>query len=317
MTRARRPTRLQSRSIAVRRRFAAVSRFFRDRRGFYIVTALLATALTATVMAGVFARPKAVEIIPRTERSEAKPPAVDGREQPDRRHTMAPTTGSSAMHETRAARRWTTPGMFAAAGLGVLFSAIAVNSRRRPRPDRGTVTPTWITSTRMTQAAAIGAAFCLGLTVALLVVVVMESPPVQPSAALATTEPQRDDRWRRETSTLTERLSALDARLASLESTRATAVAEPPRTSPASSPTTASEGARGSLEVVGEPEGSGTWFPAVPARDGAGASMSTADVLRPPRVAAASLGDRVWEDIVGDWERFRRTVRELFPRDAR
>jgi hypothetical protein len=166
----------------------------------------------------------------------------------------------------------------------------------------------------MTQATAIGAAFCLGLAVALLVVVSMGSPAVEPSAALATMEPPHDDLWRRETSTLSHRLSALDARLASLESTRPASSARPEG---GPSPTTVSKGAPRSVEAVGEPETGGTGFPAAPADDHVGTSISAADVLRPPRVAATSLRDRVWGDIVRDWERVKRTVGELFPRDAR
>ena len=314
MARGRRPTGLRSHLTAVHRRFAAVSRFFRDRHGFYIVTALLTTALTAAVIAGVFARRSAVEIAPRAERSEANRSAVDRPQRLDRRQATVPAAGSSAPHETRPPRGWTSLGMVAAAVLGTLFSAVAVSSGRRRRHDRAAETRAWSASTRMTQAAAIGAAFCLGLAVALLVVVSMGSPAVEPSAALATMEPQHDDPWRRETSTLSHRLSALDARLASLESTRPASSARPEG---GPSRATASKGGPRSVEVVGEPESSGTWFSAAPADDHVGTSVSAADVLRPPRVAAASLRDRVWEDIVRDWEHVKRTVRELLPRDAR
>jgi predicted nucleic acid-binding Zn ribbon protein len=324
MTRARRSTTVKSRVTAlVHRQFAAVSSFVRDRRGYYIVAALLATALTAAAIAGVFAPRSAVEIRPPAERSVVKPPAVlDDQRQLERHDTTTRAASASTTHATRSPRGgWTTVGMFAAVVLGAVLGAVSVTSaRRRRRRQRAADTPAGIASGRMTQAASVGAAFCFGLAVALAVVLAMESPVVQPPAAFATVEGERVDQWRRETSTLSERLSVLDARLASLESTRERAARQQP-TRPVleRDPSRPSESGRAArpVDAAGEPERIGISSPAVPAHEEASTTISTADVLRPPRVATTTLGDRVWDDIVRDWARLTRSVRELFAGDAR
>jgi predicted nucleic acid-binding Zn ribbon protein len=325
MTRVRRSTTVKSRFTAVvHRQFAAVLRFVRDRRGYYIVAALLATALTVAAIAGVFARRNAIEIAPRAERSEVKRPAgLDNQRPLERRDTPTRETGSSTAHATRSpGGGWTTLGIFAAVVLGAALGAVSVTSARRRRHQRAADTPAWIASGRMIQAASVGAAFCFGLAVALAVVLAMESRVAQPPAALATVEGARADQWRRETSTLSDRLSVLDARLASLESTRAGERAgrqQPtsPRVERDPSPTPESARAARPVDATAEPERSATSSAAVPAHDEGSATISGADVLRPPRVAMASLRDRVWDDIARDWERLRRRVRDLFPRDAR
>jgi predicted nucleic acid-binding Zn ribbon protein len=325
LTRARRPTTVKSRFTAVvHRQFAAVSRLGRDRGGYYIVAALIATLLAAAVIAGVFGRRSAVEIAPRAERSEAKRSTVlDDQRQLERRNATTHAAGASTTRATRSPRGgWTTPGMFAAVVLGAVLGAVAVTSARRRRHHLAGDTPAWIASGRMTQAAYVGAAFSFGLAVALAVVLAMESPVVaHPPAAFATVEGERVDQWRRETSTLSERLRVLDARLASLESTRAgdrAALQQPtrPRLDRDSRPSESGRAAR-PVDATDEPERSTTSSPAVPAHEEASTTISAADVLRPPRVARASLGDRVWDDIVRDWERLRRSVRELLPRDTR
>ena len=323
LTRARRPTTVKSRFAAVvQRQLAEVSRLGRDRRGYYIVAALLVTLLTAAAIAGVFARRGAVEIAPRAERSETKRSTVlDDQRQLERRVATTRAAGASPQATRSPRDGWTTAGMVAAAVVGAVLWAVAVTSARRRRHDRTDDTPAWIASGHMTHAAYVGAAFCCGLVVALAVVLAMESPVAQPPAAFATVEGERVDQWRRETSTLSERLRVLDARLASLESTRAgdrAALQQPtrPRLDRDSRPSESGRAAR-PVDATDEPERSTTSSPAVPAHEEASTTISAADVLRPPRVARASLGDRVWDDIVRDWERLRRSVRELLPRDTR
>lgn len=306
MTHERRPTTVKSRFTAiVHRRFIEVSAFFRNRLGFYIIMAVLVTVL-GVAMAGVFAARPPVETVPRADRPEAKPQAGDGgQRQVERQVDTAPPTGTVTTHGTRSPRGgWTIVGMFAAAALGALLWALSATLARRRRHDRAAGTPASIASGRIIQAASGGAAFCFGLAVALAVVLTMESRVAQPTAALATVE-----RERHETSTLSERLSVLDARLASLESRRAGERTAREQPGPAR--------AARSVDTVAEPESSASLGPAVPTHDEASTPISTADILRSPRVATATLGDRVWDDIVRDWERLTRSVRELFARDAR
>jgi len=324
LTRARRPTTVKSRFAAgVHRQFAEISRLGRDRGGYYIVAALLVTLLTAAAIAGVFARRGAVEIAPRAERSETKRSTVlDDQRQLERRVATTRAAGASPQATRSPRDGWTTAGMVAAAVVGAVLWAVAVTSARRRRHDRTDDTPAWIASGHMTHAAYVGAAFCCGLAVALAVVLAMESPVAQPPAAFATVEGERVDQWRLERSTLSERLSVLDARLASLESTRAgerAARQQPtsPRLELDSSRTTESGRAARAVGAADEPARSAAASPAVPANEAASTTITAADVLRSPRVATATLADRVWDDIARDWERLRRSVRELLPRDTR
>lgn len=122
------------------------------------------------------------------------------------------------------------------------------------------------------SSAAVAAAFCCGVAAALIVVAAVDQQRLFASAVPAAGDPQSVDAWRRERSTLKDALTMLTG-----EHDEERAVA-----------TTSTS----------------------PAEDAASTSP-TADILRPPRVAATTLGDRVWSDILRDWERVKRTVREL------
>ena len=122
------------------------------------------------------------------------------------------------------------------------------------------------------SSAAVAAAFCCGVAAALIVVAAVDQQRLFASAVPAAGDPQSVDALRRERSTLKDALTMLTG-----EHDEERAVA-----------TTSTS----------------------PAEDAASTSP-TADILRPPRVAATTLGDRVWSDILRDWERVKRTVREL------
>lgn len=122
------------------------------------------------------------------------------------------------------------------------------------------------------SSAAVAAAFCCGVAAALIVVAAVDQQRLFASAVPAAGDPRFVDALRRERSTLKDALTMLTG-----EHDEERAVA-----------TTSTS----------------------PAEDAASTSP-TADILRPPRVAATTLGDRVWSDILRDWERVKRTVREL------
>jgi hypothetical protein len=122
------------------------------------------------------------------------------------------------------------------------------------------------------SSAAVAAAFCCGVAAALIVVAAVDQQRLFASAVPAAGDARFVDALRRERSTLKDALTMLTG-----EHDEERAVA-----------TTSTS----------------------PAEDAASTSP-TADILRPPRVAATTLGDRVWSDILRDWERVKRTVREL------
>jgi hypothetical protein len=268
---------------AVTSPFTALSRALHDRRGFYMILALLLTALSFAAVAGIFApRSSTVEI--RTERSDGNRVAgIDDQRQSYRPEDKRAHGGQPEIHATRSPLGGSTAlGMISAAVLGALLCAVSVQSARRHHHDRLAGTPRWVGARRLTQAASVGAAFCFGLAAALAAVLVAESRLALPPAALATVQGEHVHRWRDGTSTPSERPSVVDARLASPESTHA---------------------AKGDS--------------AAPPHDQASAKPPTADVLRRSPMAAASLGERVLDDVARDWERVRRTVRNLFSREFR
>ena len=177
----------------------------------------------------------------------------------------------------------------AATIIGAIVGTIAVVSRRRRVPRLA-----WVVNS-----AAVVAAFCFGLAAALLVVATVEHQRTFASAVPAGGDEPSGDAWRREASTLKEALTVIDARLASLESTHG--AGDSPTRSQSVRPRSPAEGDE--LRAV--------TATSTPSRDEAVGKPPTADILRPPRVAATSLGERVWSDIVRDWERVRRTVRDL------
>jgi hypothetical protein len=140
--------------------------------------------------------------------------------------------------------------------VGAIVATIAVVSRRR----RVTRLP-WIANS-----AAVAAAFCFGLAVALLVIAAVEHQRIFASAVPATGSEQSRDALRREASTLKEAPTLNEPRAASV--------------TPAPS----------QYEAVGKP--------------------STADILR-THATPMKLEERVWGDIVRDWERLKRTVWDL------
>jgi hypothetical protein len=177
----------------------------------------------------------------------------------------------------------------AATALGAVVGTIAVVSRRRRALRRS-----WIVN-----GGAVAAAFCFGLGVALLVVATVERQRMFASAVPTTGDGQSADAWRREASTLKEALTVIDARLSSLESTH-----------PAGETPTRPQPVR-SRDPVERDESRAVTMVSTPPRDEGAVKPATADILRPPRVAATNLGERVWGDIVRDWERVKRTVRDL------
>ena len=219
----------------------------------------------------------------------------------------------------------TALGMLGVSVLALLLCGFAVRSKARWPNDSAVDDPAGVRARRMTYAAAVGAAFCFGLAVASAVVLLTESHVVEPPPALAIVEAQRVDQWRHEASTLKERLSVLDARLASLEATRAAdgeARQQSTRTAlidrvERDRARTAPGPARRPGSALDDQERHAISAPYVLADSTASAKLTTADVLRPPRVPEGqSVGDRVWNDIVRDWERLRRTVLDWLPRDA-
>lgn len=302
-----------SRVESVTSRFTALSRAFRDRRGFYIILALLLTALSFAVLAGIFApRSSTVEIASRTERSDGKRVAsIDHQRRLDRPEDRGPRGGQPQIYGTGSPLGGSTAlGMISATVLGALLCAVSVKAARR----------------RLTQAASAGAAFCFGLAAALAVVLVGESRVALPPAELATVQGERVHQRRDGASTPSERPSVLDARLVSPESTHARkGEAQQRPTRPASidglqrdpSWTTGRGGVARPDGGSAEQDRDAISNSAAPPYDQANAKPPTADVLRSPRVAAGSLGERVWSDVARDWERVRRTVRNLFPRELR
>jgi hypothetical protein len=197
--------------------------------------------------------------------------------------------------------------MISATVLGALLCAVSVKAARR----------------RLTQAASAGAAFCFGLAAALAVVLVGESRVALPPAELATVQGERVHQRRDGASTPSERPSVLDARLVSPESTHARKGEAQQRPTFIDglqrdpSWTTRRGGVARPDGGIAEQDRDATSNSAAPPYDQANAKPPTADVLRSPRVAAASLGERVWSDVARDWERVKRTVRNLFPREVR
>lgn len=299
---------------AVTSRFTALSRALHDRRGFYMILALLLTALSFAALAGILSpRSSTVEI--RTERS-------DGNRVAGLDDHKGPRGGQPGIHATRSPLGGSTAlGMISATVLGALLCAVSVQSARRHHHARFAEKPRWVGARRLTQAASVGAAFCFGLAAALAVVLVGESRVALPPAALATVQGERIHQWRDGASTPSERPSVLDARLASPESTHARkGEAQQRPTRPPSvdglqrvpSGTTGRGGVARPNGGIAEQERDAIWNSAAPPYDQANAKPPTADVLRQPPVAAASLGERVWDDVARDWERVRRTVRNLF-----
>lgn len=304
---------------AVTSGFTAVSRALHDRRGFYMILALLLTALSFAALAGIFApRSSTVEI--RTERSDGNRVAgLDDHKgprggQPEIHATRSPLGGSTAL------------GMISATVLGALLCAVSIQSARRHHHGRFAEKPRWVGARRLTQAASVGAAFCFGLAAALAVVLVGESRVALPPAALATVQGEHVHQWRDGASTPSERPRVLDARLASPESTHARkGEAQQRPTRPPSlygllrdpSGTTGRGGVARPNGGIAEQERDAIWNSAAPPYDQANAKPPTADVLRRPPVAAASLGERVWDDVARDWERVRRTVRNFFSHEFR
>ena len=175
----------------------------------------------------------------------------------------------------------------AATTLGAIVATVAVVSRRRRA-----LRLSWIVNS-----AAVVTAFCFGLAVALLVVATLERQRMFASAVPTAGDGQSGgDAWRRQASTLKEALTVIDARLSSWESTH-----------PADEKATRPAERDGSRAVTT----SGDEVAANPSTGDTAAKPPAADILRPPRVAATNLGERVWGDIVRDWERVKRTVREF------
>ena len=295
---------------AVTSPFTALSRALHDRRGFYMILALLLTALSFAALAGIFApRGSTVEI--GSERSDGN--RVAGSEDQRQRYRpedKRPRGGQPDIHATRSPLGGSTAlGMISAAVLGALLCAVSVQSARRHHHDGFAEKPRWVGARRLTQAASVGAAFCFGLAAALAAVLVAESRVALPPAALATVQGEHVHRWRDGTSTPTERLSVVDARLASPESTHAVKGDAPQRPT---RPPSVDGLQRDPSWTTGRGE-----VAAAPPHDEASAKPPTADVLRRSPVAAASLGERVLDDVARDWERVRRTVRNLFPLEFR
>jgi cytoskeletal protein RodZ len=155
----------------------------------------------------------------------------------------------------------------AATAIGAVVGTIAVVSRRRRA-----LRLSWIVNS-----AAVAAAFCFGLAVALLVVATVERQRMFASAVPTVGGGQSPAAWQREASTRPRDPVERD------ESRAVTMISTSPPEEAAATVSTAETAAR----------------------------PSTADVLRPPRVAAVNLSERVWDDIVRDWERVKRTVRDL------
>jgi predicted RNA-binding Zn-ribbon protein involved in translation (DUF1610 family) len=291
------------------------------RRWFYVVVAVLATTLIAAAGAEMFGRrDSAAHIAPSNNREL---PAAERAPVLERRQTAGPLEAN----RTRAPLIASTGlGMIGATVLAALLCAVAVNSERRRRHDRSADTAGHVRARRMTQSASVAAAFCFGLAVALAVVLITESRLIRPLPAVAIGEGERVDQWRREASTLKERLSVLDARLASLESTRAgdgQVRQQPARTAAVdhlqrdASRTPPERPARPSDAVAGQ-ESNDVSNASVLANYEASVKPPTADVLRSQRApAAVPVTDRIWNDILRDWEHVRRTIRDLFSRDRR
>jgi hypothetical protein len=316
---------------------SAVSKLLpEDRRWAYGVVALLATAILVAAVAGIFGGPNSTaDRRPRSnrERAEAAPAAVLDRQSQsqrseERRWTAEPLEVSQARSPYAGS---TALGMIAAIIGAALLCAFAVASARRRRQHRSADDSEPLGTRRMTYASAVAAAFCFGLASALAVILIAQSRTVLPLPAFAVIPREHTDPWRREASTLKERLSVLDARLASLEATRTgegSARQQPTRTAaiddvqreaPQSGP---GRGARRS-EAVGRQEGAAVSnAPVPPAHLEASVKPPIADVLRPPLRPARvreglTVGDRVWNDILSDWDNVKRSIRDLFPRDYR
>lgn len=269
-----------------------------SRRRASVIVALLATMITVAAVVESFHRPRPMLDPGRrtqVELPEAKRAAALDRSNDSRR----PADGARAAGPSKTDRTpspvlgSTALGMISASVVAALLCAFALTSHRRRHHHRSIDDPGLVRARRMTQAAGVGAAFCFGLAVALAAVMVT-SRVVEPPSALATVQ-GGGDQWRGEASTLKERLSVLDARQASLEARRAEGQAGP------------------------QPARTAAIDPDLLAHAGTTASLPMSDVLRPPRVAGGpgqSVGDRVWNDILRDLERVRRTVRDWFPRDA-
>lgn len=185
----------------------------------------------------------------------------------------------------------------AATAIGAIVGTVAVVSRRR-----GALRLAWLVN-----GGAVVAAFCFGLGVALLVVAALERQRMFASAVPTAGDGQSAGAWRREASTLKEARTVVDARLSS-ESTH-----------PAGDKATRPESVRSRYPAERD-DARGVPTIATPASDDVAVRPSMADtatkvpmadILRPPRVAATGLGERVWGDIVRDWERVKRTARDL------
>jgi hypothetical protein len=311
--------RVKSRFIAVYHRGSstfrsALPKLVRgDRRWSYVVVALLATALFGVAVAGlVNRRDSVVDRGPSRNREplQVQRPALPDRQgQVHRQEERRQSAGPPKANQTRSSSAGSTVvGMIGAGVAAVLLGAVAVKSQRRRRDDQSADNPERVRARRLAQAASIAAAFFFGLAVALAVVLSTASRVVQPLPAHSIVEAERVEQWRREASTLKERLSVLDSRLASLESTRTSEV--PVRQQPGRAP-------RPSDAVAGE-ESRDNSNASAPAHYDASLKPPTADILRSPQMPAGpTVAGRVWSDIRRDWEQVRRSIRGVLSSDSR
>jgi hypothetical protein len=303
----------------------AISTLMHHRRRLYVIVALVvATMIAIMAVAGLFSRfRRPAEIAARETRQHVEVRREPAPERQSQLPRAAERVGSVTTSRTRpSAASSMALGMLGAAVLAALLGAVAVNDERRRRRAAPASEVVAMRLRRRTQAAAVAAAFCFGLAVALAVVLATQPAVVLPLPARATVERERVDQWQREASTLKERLSSLDARLSSLESTRGgegTAGQQPARTAGADR-VARSGPKRGDRPAgtIAEQEANAVSAAPLPPPYAASTRSSTADVLRSPRVASeGNLGERVWIDIQRDWERVRRSVRDLIPGESR
>ena len=279
----------RTRSIASAARTALVER----RRGAGAVAALVVTiamfAVLVTVILGPGNTPLRRSVVTTGELRPSNRTAPET--QPPSPPRASPRHASAPPATDRSSLGLGNPIALAVGvmALGAMFGTIGVVTRRRRTPRRP-----WIVSS-----AAVAAAFCCGVAAALIVVAAVDQQRLFASAVPAAGDPQSVDAWRREAYTLKDALTMLKARVASLGSTQAAGEA-PAGSQPASA----------RLPGQHDEERAVATTSTSPAEDAASTSP-TADILRPPRVAATTLGDRVWSDILRDWERVKRTVREL------
>ena len=300
------------------------------RRSFHVVVALLAAVILVVAIAGILGRPNSrVDSGSRNlpERPETGRAAIAARQgQPQRPEEPPQTAVPSKSSQIRAAYGGSAAlGMVGATVLAALLCIFAVKSERRRRQDGSAGQAGHVRAGHMIHAASVGAAFCFGLAVALAIVLITQSRAVSPLPMPAVVEGEHVNQWRRETSTPKERLSGLDARLASLESTRPGEGArqQPSRTAAIDraqrdAAVTAAGRRAPRNEAVGGHESAAV--PSAPAATQLEASVKppAADILRARGVRAyPTVADRVLDDVWRDWESVRRSIRDLFPRASR